>query len=59
MSVGSLIQPSMGMALSRTWVSRGDNEKGGFGERLTFVENVAHRAVVENHDFAEVGLDLS
>jgi hypothetical protein len=55
--VGSLIQPSMGMALSEC-VLMGCRERGGIWEWLTFVENIAHGAVVENHDFAEVGLDL-
>lgn len=28
-------------------------------ERLTFLKNVAHGAVINDHDFAQVGLDLS
>lgn len=27
--------------------------------RLTFMEYIAHRTVVQNHDFTEIGLDLA
>ena len=49
-SVGSLIQPSMGMALSGITVSIGCLGSHWAGADLTWMENVAQGAVVKNHD---------
>ena len=58
-SVGSLIQPSMGMALSGITISTGCLGSHWAGADLTWMENVAQGAVVKNHDLAEIGLNLS
>lgn len=59
LSVGSLIQPSIGIALSvvdgQSVPASADPHGRG---RLTFMEDVAHGTVINNHDPAEIGLYL-
>jgi len=58
-SVGSLIQPSMGIALS---AAHGQSLRLCSDvctrSTLTLVEDVAHRAVINDHDSAQIRLHL-
>lgn len=56
LSEGSLIQPSMGIALSRIC----EHENLTYGTcSYTFVECVTYRTIVKYHDLAQIRLDLT
>lgn len=57
-SVGSLIQPSMGIALS-IHISAQSAFGASWSENLTWMENVTKGAVIKYHYLAQIRLDLS
>lgn len=59
LSVGSLIQPSIGIALSVDDVRKYSYEMVNRNARQTLVKYVAHGAVVNYHDLAQIGLHLA
>ncbi len=52
LSVGSLIQPSMGIALST--FNQSENYLGVLNNNFTFMKYVTQRAIIKYHDPAQV-----
>lgn len=54
--MGSLIHPCMGIALSDPGLAQDSLQVSNHGCRLTLVEHVTERAVVQYHDLAKIRL---
>lgn len=57
--MGSLIHPSIGIALSVDEDTDQEHAHIRFWGEHTFVKDITHWAVVENHDFTQIGLYLA